>query len=172
MKTGLDDYLRTHSVDDFKELPCTSFDDFDNFDNSPKDISENVIPEYSFPFDIFPEKLQEVIKNYSEALSVEPEIIAHNMLVLASAAIGNSVRIESKSSHVEPLSLWGALIQPTGLGKTHAINALMKPIENKHAEAYQKHLKDLKKYKEYLRQSKENKKNQKKTIRKGKENDY
>jgi hypothetical protein len=54
----------------------------------------------------------------------------------------------------------------------HAINALMKPIENKHAEAYQKHLKDLKKYKEYLRQSKENKKNQKKTIRKGKENDY
>jgi hypothetical protein len=85
MKTGLDDYLRKHSVDDFKKLPCTSFD---NFDNSLREIFENVIPEYSFPFDIFPEKLQEVIKNYSEALSVEPEIIAQTCWCLRVLQLG------------------------------------------------------------------------------------
>lgn len=157
-KTGLDDYLCQHTIEEFQKLTCKSFDNFDDFDNSLRDIFENTIPEYSFPFEIFPERFQTVIGNYSTGLSVEPEIIAHIMLVLLSGAVGSSIKMESKPSHTEPLFLWGVLIQPSGLGKTHAINALIKPIENKQAATYQKYQEDLKKYDEYQRQLKESKK--------------
>lgn len=151
-KVGLDDYLCNHSIDEFNQLPRIAFD---NFDISLRDILENVIQEYPYPFEVLPEKLQEVIHEEAEALSVESEVIAHIKLILISGAIGNSTRISPKPKHVENIQLWGIVIGETGTAKTPAINQSIEPIQDKDSEAYEKYKKELKEYESHLKESKE-----------------
>ena len=125
---------------------------------SLRDIYDNAIPEYPYPFEVFPKRFQELIQRESEALSVEPEILAHIKMTLASGAVGNSTRIAAKPSHVVPLFLWSVVIETTGYGKSHAISTSLKPIQDKQDRAYIRYTKELG---EYNRQVKEHNKQSK-----------
>lgn len=159
-KVGLDDYLCNHSIDEFNQLPCIAFDNFDICDIPLIDIFDNAIQECPYPFEVFPEKLQKVINETAEALSVEPELVAHTKITLISGAIGNSTRISSKPSHIENLQIWGQVIGDTGSGKTPAINQCIRPIEDKQAEAAQRYREELRNYKQHLEQCKTRKKSE------------
>ncbi len=105
------------------------------------------IPIYSFPFDVFPNEFQEVIKKEGIFLSVEPEIVANTKITILSGAIGNSIRISPKPDFKVSPFIWSGLVAPTGYGKSPAINASMDHIEDLQAESYRKYQDELNKYK-------------------------
>lgn len=111
------------------------------------DDSMDLIPIVDFPFDIFPNKLQEVIQKKGHILSVEPDVIAHTKIAVLSGAIGNSIRISPKVGYNVPPFIWSILVAPTGYGKSPAINESMNYIEKLQAISHKKYQDELVKYK-------------------------
>ena len=110
------------------------------------DDSMGLIPIVDFPYDIFPDRLKEIIHRKGIILSVEPEVVAHAKIAILSGAIGNSVRISPKTGFNVPPFVWSVLVAPTGSGKSPAINESMEYIEALQAESHKKYQDEIKKY--------------------------
>lgn len=112
-----------------------------------KPISDEIIfPMSPFPLKIFPNKLRGLIRKASKALHVEPEIVASAMLAIASAAIGNTIRISPKEGYNVPPFIWLIVIASSGYGKTPAFQVLLKPVGQRQAKAYQDYKEALRGY--------------------------
>jgi hypothetical protein len=87
-----------------------------------------------FPIWVFPEPLQRYLQEVTKALVGVPlDFVAACMLAVASGAIGNSRKIEIKSTWRESAAIWVALVGPPGDGKTPAQEIVSKPVEEKQA---------------------------------------
>jgi hypothetical protein len=107
---------------------------------------EELFPVSLFPLDIFPEKLRLLIERMGEAYGVPVECIASSMITIASAAIGNTVRVGVKDSWNEPVFIWMAIIGRTGSGKTPFVRKLLNPIFKKHKESVKDYEDEMAKY--------------------------
>src|SRR4030042_536238 len=118
-------------------------------------LDQNLITVYSFPFDIFPSKLLNVINVLSEALHVEPEIVASAMLTIISGTIGNTVRISPKHGFEVAPFIWLIIIALSGYGKSPVIQTLLKHINELQAKAYNEYQKQFQEYERRLRKAKQ-----------------
>lgn len=121
----------------------------------PSITDHDLIPAYSFPFNAFPQKLQVLIKKISDALHVEPEIIASAILTITSGAIGNTIRISPKQGYEVSLFIWLIVIALSGYGKSPVIQILLKHIKHLQAKSYQAYQEGLKEYERQLKRAKQ-----------------
>ena len=118
------------------------------------DPDKKLIPITPFPFDVFPQEMVEAINVMSEALYIQPEVVASIMLAIISSAIGNTVVVSPKvGAKGIPPFLWLIIIAPSGYGKTPVINTLMEPINQLQALANITYQEELKKYKKELEEA-------------------
>jgi len=84
-----------------------------------------------FPTEIFPEKIQHVIKSLKENATFEPQIIGSTILFVASTIIGLSKKIIVKNGTWEDTpNLWIAVVGRRGTMKTPATSYALKPLVN------------------------------------------
>lgn len=110
-----------------------------------------------FPFDVFPKKLLSIIKSLSNALHVEPELIASTLLTITSGAIGNTIRVSPKQGYEVTPFIWLIIIALSGYGKSPVVQTLLKYIKHLQAKNYKKYQAENKEYEGQLRKSKEDK---------------
>lgn len=121
----------------------------------PQIIDHDLIPAYSFPFNAFPQRLLAIIKSISNALHVEPEIVASAMLTIASGTIGNTIRVSPKQGYEVSLFIWLIVIALSGYGKSPVIQTLLKHIKHLQAKSYQAYQEKNKEYEMQLRKAKQ-----------------
>jgi hypothetical protein len=95
-----------------------------------------LFPSGAFPFDAFPKDLITLNNRISDALHVEPELVACAALPIISGAIGNSVRISPREGWTVPPFIWQIIIAISGYGKSPVINLLLKHPQDLQAEHY------------------------------------
>ena len=74
-----------------------------------------------FPFDVFTEKIQRIILWASEAMGVDPAMLAIPLLAVFAGLIGNARRLVIKTSWSVPAILWTCIVADSGTGKSPAI---------------------------------------------------
>ena len=82
-----------------------------------------------FPLSVFPEPIQHIVNDYHTELNYPKSFIAASLLLAVSSAIGNSRRINVKSSWSENASLFMALVGEPGSIKSHPISSALGPIQ-------------------------------------------
>ncbi len=85
----------------------------------------------TFPLDVFPPDIQRVITEAIECLQFHPDFMGAAMLSALAHATGTSYRAEPRRKHTEPAILWIGLVGDRGIGKTHAIEFLLKPFNSR-----------------------------------------
>ncbi len=93
------------------------------------DVEHRRFPETNFPFHIIPKSFQDLATEYAKALQVRPEIMVMCMLTITSGAIGNTLSLQLKKGWETVCFLWLGLFADTGTGKSHAMDALLKPVK-------------------------------------------
>jgi hypothetical protein len=82
---------------------------------------------HSFPTEIFPKNIQNLIRNAEETVGYNPEYLSAGILSTSATAIGSSVRLFN-GSYDNPPILWLNIIGRSGDGKTHPLNLAKQPI--------------------------------------------
>lgn len=98
-----------------------------------------------FPIHAMPEGLQFIIADLHDTLGYPVDYTASAALFALSVAIGTSVRIEAKAGWTEFATLWLALVGRPGANKTHPLNRMLGPLndrDRKHAQLYTAAMRD------------------------------
>lgn len=104
-----------------------------------------------FPIDVLPTRVLLFVLEVSEALVVDPGVVAGPCLATIAGCIGNRRRIIVKpGSWVEPAVLWMALILPSGGKKTPALTAVVEHLTEKEAAEIEKATARQREYEEEL----------------------
>lgn len=126
----------------------------DVMETDGKITDKGLMPVCDFPFDAFPGEFQRIITKLSDALHIDPEIIASLMLAITSGALGNSIRISPKLNYEVPPFIWLIIIAPSGYGKSPAIKCLIKQVKNLQAKEDIKYRQKIEEYEEALKKAK------------------
>lgn len=96
-----------------------------NWDTPKMDIlkPQNVEAPPAFPLDVFPEPVQQWLKDTAEAKSVPVDYIACPTLTVISTLLGNTVYVSPWSGWEEFPHIWLCIIGAPSSGKTHSIKA-------------------------------------------------
>lgn len=84
----------------------------------------------TFPFDIFPIQIQELIKDAENTIGFNPEYLSTGILSVCATAIGTSIDLDNGSYKTMPI-LWLAIIGRSGTGKTHPLSFAINPLKEK-----------------------------------------
>ena len=90
---------------------------------------------YCFPYEIFPESVQAIIKDAKDTIGFNPDYLSTGILSNCATAIGNTVTLFNGSYISQPI-LWLSIIGRSGVGKTHPLKFAKKPIEDKDKQNY------------------------------------
>ncbi len=82
----------------------------------------------SFPEDVLPRALRELVSESSASIVCPPDFIAVPLLVAAGAALGNGLEIEIKPGWREGPNLYAAIIGKPGSKKSPALGQALKPL--------------------------------------------
>jgi len=85
----------------------------------------------SFPVDVFPNLIQEIIKATNESLNFPVDFIGASILFASSVSIGNTHRVEIKKGWQENAVLYLCIVGRAGTNKSHPISFALKPIEQR-----------------------------------------
>ena len=80
----------------------------------------------NFPYDIFPDIIQQFIK----AQVIQHEYLAGGILAAISTTIGNSCVLEAMPGYIIKPIVYMAIVSPPGGGKTPALTKAFKPLED------------------------------------------
>jgi hypothetical protein len=86
----------------------------------------------NFPYDIFPEKIQQFVF----AQSIQHEYLAGAILGALSAAIGNTTYLEAMPGYNVKSILYMAIVAPPGAAKTPAVKKAFSPLEELDNDSY------------------------------------
>ena len=81
-----------------------------------------------FPINVFPPSLQAYCREVAEAKLVPPDFVGELMLVVAGAAIGQSINVKVKRDWTEPPLLLLVLVAPPGRTKSPVIRTVVNPL--------------------------------------------
>ncbi len=93
----------------------------------------------SFPFDVFPLPIQQIIKATNESLNFPIDFIGASMLYAVSVAVGNTHRVEVKKGWLESSVLYLAIAAPTGTNKSHPLSFALQPIVEQDKKTYRQY---------------------------------
>lgn len=100
---------------------------------------------HSFPTEIFPKSIQNLIINAEETVGFNPEYLSAGILSACATAIGSSIRLFNGSYNNPPI-LWLNIIGRSGDGKTHPLKFAKQPIEEMDKKSFNKFKSEMKKY--------------------------
>ncbi len=107
--------------------------------------AEMQVPINSFPIDIFPLEIQNLIANANETTGYNTDYFSAGILSICATAIGNSVTLFNGTYTSKPI-LWMSIIGRTGTGKTHPLIFAKKPIEKRDGDMYGEYQTKVKDY--------------------------
>ena len=107
-----------------------------------------------FPYDIFPESVQQ----YIFCQSIQHEYLAAAILSAISTTIGNSVVLYPMPGYRVKSILYMAIVAPPGASKTPAINKAFEPIERIDQKMFEEYEAKMIDYKKLLTEYEQNKK--------------
>ncbi|WP_055445536.1 DUF3987 domain-containing protein [Lacinutrix himadriensis] len=99
----------------------------------------------SFPLDVFPKTMQNLIENANETVMFNREYFSAGILSACATAIGNSSKLFN-GSYFSKAIFWLIIVGRSGIGKTHPLVFAMQPIEYKDKMAYNDFKNDLKEF--------------------------
>lgn len=103
------------------------------------------VEKYEFPIQIFPLKIQNLIKNAEDTIGFNSEYLSAGLLSVFAESIGTSASLNNGSYDNFPI-LWLAVVGSSGSGKTHPLNFAKLPISKKDSQSYNKYFSDLQKF--------------------------
>ena len=116
---------------------------FDKFGIGKNDIKNEVEKysqkENSFPIDVFPQQVQQIINDTNECLKFPIDFIASSMLYAVSVAIGNTHKVEIMNGWSENAVLYLSIVAPAGTNKSHPLSFAIQPIIEKDTETYKQY---------------------------------
>lgn len=96
---------------------------------APAQIVEKPEPEeYDFPVEIFPEKIRDYFFELNHKLNSSIDYMATSFLWVISMCLGNTYKVEVKKGWYEPAIIWAAIVGKAGVGKTHNIDNIVRPL--------------------------------------------
>ena len=98
-------------------------------------ISKNQKVTNTFPLEVFPDNIQELIKDAEITEGHNPEYLSAGILSNAATAMGSNFILNNGSYKSQPI-LWLVIVGRSGNGKTHPLNFAKKPIEEKDKQNY------------------------------------
>lgn len=110
-----------------------------------------------FPIDIFPKELTTYILECNRTLLNSIDYMGCALLWIGSLVIGNSLRLQVKRGWNEISTIWVAIVGGAGLGKSPAINSIIRPLEKINGEERKRYAKHKRDYDNYMGLSKQEK---------------
>ncbi|WP_232106753.1 DUF3987 domain-containing protein [Gimesia chilikensis] len=112
----------------------------------------------SIPVDCFPSVLAKYGKEAADCIGCDPCFVMLPLLVATGSLLGGKRCLFFNSKYQIPSNLWGAVVAPSGTGKSPGFNAALSPmfklqafIEEKNREAFDQHDKDRLTYESELK---------------------
>jgi len=117
-----------------------------SYKETPRVTKNNISTKsHSFPTEIFPKSIQNLIINAEETIGYNPEYLSAGILSTCATAIGNSVRLFN-GSYDNPPILWLNIIGRSGEGKTHPLKFAKQPIAEMDKKSFTRFQSDMQKY--------------------------
>ena len=102
----------------------------------------------SFPLEIFPQKIKEIIRATNECLNFPIDYIASSLCFAVSVGIGNTHSIRIKESWSERTIMYMAIIGRPGSNKSHPLSFALAPFFKHDTKQAVKFKKEYKEYEE------------------------
>ncbi|MGJ8744413.1 DUF3987 domain-containing protein [Polaribacter sp.] len=129
-----------NSISKAKKTQITSYN------GTPRVTKNNLSTKiHSFPTEIFPKSVQNLIINAEETVGYNPEYLSAGILSACATAIGSSVRLHNGSYHNPPI-LWLNIIGRSGDGKTHPLKFAKQPIAEMDKKSFTRFQSDMQKH--------------------------
>ncbi|MHB9056230.1 MAG: DUF3987 domain-containing protein [Paludibacteraceae bacterium] len=116
-----------------------------NYEQPVVDVEDS-----KFPIEVFPDFVQLYIKETADTLNSNIDYLGSGFLWAISLCTGNAVKLEVKKGWVEPGIVWIALVGRAGVGKTHSIKAITKPLEKLNTREVKRYAEQLERYEKYM----------------------
>ncbi|WP_024772111.1 YfjI family protein [Aquimarina macrocephali] len=100
----------------------------------------------SFPYEVFPEKIQNIVLETNKHLSFPIDFISSAILYAISISIGNTHKIQIKKGWLESAVLYIAIVGKAGTNKSHPLSFALNPIHKKNEEYFKEYNKQLKEH--------------------------
>jgi hypothetical protein len=97
--------------------------------HAPVPLTE-VPPAPPFPLDVFPEAVQDVVRQAASAFPCPADYVTVPILAAAGAAIGASRKLAIKASHLQGACVYAAVVSPPGSAKTPAQQLVVEPLRD------------------------------------------
>jgi len=101
---------------------------WDSPDISLLDDRRGALPE--FPLQELGDELRPIVQRIALGAGVSADHVALPLLSIAGSLIGAGRRVQAVPSWTEPMTLWGAVVDYSGGGKTPGIAAIKKPLDS------------------------------------------
>jgi hypothetical protein len=93
----------------------------------------------TFPVEVFPQPVQEIINATNANLDFPIDFFGASIIYAVSVAIGNTFKIEIKRGFQETALLYLAIVARPGTNKTHPLSFAIKPILDNDARTYKEY---------------------------------
>lgn len=102
--------------------------------------------EDSFPIDVFPAKIKNMINSTNDVFSFPKEYTSGTILYVISVAMGNNFKIVPKEGWIESGALWVALIGKAGAVKSPVLRYVLEPLRILDTAVFDKYTEERKTY--------------------------
>jgi len=97
----------------------------------------------SFPISIFPPKIRTMIKDICEVAGFNDELLSSSILTAISAAIGNTRKVELKTTHKDIASLFLIMVANPSSNKTRVLKFALQPLTDLQGELETAHKREI-----------------------------
>lgn len=102
-----------------------------------KHLSElRVINENTFPLDIFPDSVRQLIEATNKTLKFPIDILASSAVFAVSLAVGNSYKAQVLPNYRQSAVMYMAIVASRGDNKSHPLNFMLAPIQKRDSLSY------------------------------------
>jgi hypothetical protein len=119
------------------------FDDLNDSDvllNHIEKIKEGAAMQTnSFPVEVFPLPIQQIIRETNEHLNFPIDFIGASILYAISVAIGNTHKVEVMKGYEQNAVLYLAIVGRAGTNKSHPLTFALNPIEERDKRTYRQY---------------------------------
>ena len=112
----------------------------------------------SFPCEIFPQEMREIIFEMNDTLCLPIDFTASSILVAIATVIGNTHVLKFKNTWKARPILYMVLLGNPGVNKSHPLETIFQPLVDYDREQERKFLKEYRAYFDFMNMSKKDKK--------------
>ncbi len=103
-----------------------------------------------FPIEVFTENIQSYIYDVHQTLNASIDYLGSSFLWVLSLCVGNAIKMEVKKGWIEAAVVWIAIVGKAGIGKTHNIEAMVRPLRKANQREIEIYNEQLQKYNEFM----------------------